>query len=74
MTLEEAVKKLSDSLLQALDSVQTEGVDWTQCHELLNYGKHLWFESRGGCHYRKSDRNVLMMYSSEERKRANLPR
>jgi hypothetical protein len=25
------------------------------------------------CHYRKLDPNVLMMYSSEERKRGNLP-
>ena len=37
-----------------------------------------WVESLGRefsppCHYRKLDPNVLMMYSSEERKRGNLP-
>jgi hypothetical protein len=36
-----------------------------------------WVSGRGpgsvACHYRKLDPNVLMMYSSEERNRGNLP-
>jgi hypothetical protein len=30
-------------------------------------------DPKGTCHYRKLDPNVLMMYSSEERMRGNLP-